>query len=107
MCKLKLAQEVSGATQAIRRLLDSDRAELVWIIRAIRGWGVVRDEYEERKSARVSVRRNVRGAPGAPDSSDQWPGVKAAGRPARVPPAAVAVATVATSTSPWRRLLLV
>ena len=85
--ELNLAREVRGATQTARRLLDAENAELVRIIRAYLGSAVARDGYGARKSTRVSARRLVRRAPGVPDSSDQWPGVKAAGRPARVPPA--------------------
>ena len=45
LCKLKLEQAVSGATQIACRLLDVDNAELAWIIRAYRGSDEVRDPH--------------------------------------------------------------
>ena len=86
-CKLKRAKGVRGATQTACRLLNVDNAELARIIRTHHGSDVVRDEYEKRKSTRVSERRFVRGATGAPAPSGRRPGVKAAERPPRVLPA--------------------
>ena len=83
----KFAQEAPGATQTACRLSGADDSEMVRIIRAYNGSDVARDEYGRRQSTRASARRSVRVAPGVPDSSDQWPGVKAAGRPAPVLPA--------------------
>ena len=64
-----------------------DNAELVWIARAHHGSDEIRGPHERRASSRAAARRLARGAPGVEESSDHWPGSRAAGRPARVAPA--------------------
>ena len=55
--------------------------------RAYRGADELRDPHSRRACAQTTGRRLVRATPVAQESSDFWPGVKAAGRPPPVRPA--------------------
>ena len=70
-----------GATQLARHKNVLDNSECVWSRRAAHNSDEVRNPFAERRSARTTVRRFVRGFPPAESSEDQWPGKQASSRP--------------------------
>ena len=63
-----------GATQLACRLNVLGDSECVWLLRATRNSGDVRDPFEKRRSSRATARRLVRGLPSVEASEDQGEG---------------------------------
>ena len=81
-CKPRGIMVFRGMSQVACRLMDSNKPDLAWPLRACRSADNSRAPRSARQSVRTTACRFVRGSPTCDAPRDLWPGIKALNLPA-------------------------